>query len=338
MSAQAERSAPVSASVYDEGPDVVDVLWRFRWPIATVAVAAALVAYLASSLLVPDVYEARTALLLVRDRSASVFLGSDSSGGNAERFLQNQARLIDSPVVLQQVVDGLDEPLSVEGLRERVDVQVGDDSDVVTILARAGTQERAVRVASGVADAYQSAVREDVASSAENAVTALEGDREELRERLDAIGDELTADPGNDFLEYEQDATTAELFSLQEQIEQVKIEASVYGSGARVIEPATAGVAPVQPRPLRNGALGFAVGAVIAATIAWFWVDRSSRALRAPPAPGRHADTAGSTASGRNGEAPRASERPEPAGAEPAGAEPARVDADEAARSGPARG
>lgn len=315
-SAPAEQSAPMA----DEGPDVVDVLWWYRLPIIAVAIGAALVAYVAS-LLLPSVYEARTSLLLGSNRAASAFLNSDSSGGSAERFLQNQARLIDSQVVLQQVTDELDGPLTVGDLRQQVEVEAGEDSDVVTIVAQARTLRDAVQIASGAATAYQDAVREDVESTAESAVASLERDREQLRGRLDTIADELTADPGNDFLNYEQDATTAQLFSLQEQIEQIRVEASLYGLGARVIEPASSDVGLVQPRPLRNSALGFALGATIAATIAWFWTDRSSRAT-APVAPYRRppGDT---TAIDMNGTAPGA--------APPV---PAENESDESARHG----
>lgn len=161
---------------------------------------------------------------------------------DASRFLANQLAVITSGPVLDGAVTRLP-GTGVEELRASLEPTAGSDSDVISILATAPAAQTAQARADAVAAAYGDYRGQEIARQTEQALAQLPADDDTRRST-------------------------------------VAVQASQYGNGVAVAQPASLPEAPSRPQPRRDAFILAMVGAFLALAYALFLGGRPSRAER----------------------------------------------------------
>jgi Mrp family chromosome partitioning ATPase len=296
-------NAPVVSMVDSEethdidpaAPGLLGAMWRFRWAVVLGTLCAALLGWTLSSLQ-PVRYVATARLLFAEPPEA----------GDPERRLINTVMLINSPRVQARAAELSQGRFSAEEIETRAIAEAPNTNthDLLLITGSDQTADGAAAVANAVAEAFQLAVIEQQRATVEQATTLLAQYRSELEntiaqadqqlqnaraaaeqtlratpfvgagQRLQAVESMLSADPANERLEQQRNSAVAQLAELQTSMQEVTMNAALYGSGVTMLRPAEPPAAPVQPRPERDAALAAATGLAAAAAVAWRHADR----------------------------------------------------------------
>lgn len=230
--------------------DYVRVLWRRKWIIVLVAVLAP-VAAVAVSMLRPAVYESSAEVLL---RSENI-TGALTGGGSPERIAQTQARLANTRPVAERAAESGVTDLTTEELIDATSVSASADSDLLTVTARGDTAAEAETLANAYAQAYTEYSQELDRSAIVRA-------RQELEQRiaeLAAAGQEKSA-------LYESLVDNAALLATAETLQ----------TQAAYVIPADE-AQQVEPKPVRNGLLGAALGLLLGVGLAFLWEALDNR-------------------------------------------------------------
>ncbi len=236
------------------------VLRRRWWVVALVPLLGGGAAYAQARSQTPF-YRAQTNLLVERTQAEQLFNPLGASGGNPDRVLANQIRVIQSEDVRQRAAKKL-------GYRATVGASAAKDQDVITLAARATEGKRAAAIANAYATAY---IDHRVESAkAENAVA-----QGELQRQLDDVQAQLKA---FDQAGARANADTArsslvgEVNSLKAQMGRLKAASEVDRGGVQVLQQAAIPTLPFEPRPARSLALGLTVGVLLGLSFA-FLID-----------------------------------------------------------------
>lgn len=260
----------------EQGPPILPALWAARWSIVVSAVCAALVGF-GLSALQPDTYQATAELLLTDPRNTGVFEDTGVSFLDPSRYVRNQAELARSATVMTEassLVGGRYDPDEVE---VRVTVRPSVDLDLLTITASDSTGAGAAELANAVADGYQTVVERQVQQRTQASVDELREQRVQLEETIAeaeaqiAAGQVATGTAA-------RDGALQQLVSINNRIDQIAVDASLFGAGVDLAEAATVPQAPASPQPRRNAALAFVLGGLAAAGLAWWRADETATA------------------------------------------------------------
>ena len=255
---------------WEEGPDLLQSAWRYKWLIAVAALLGALLGY-GWAARQPTLYSAASQVLLTGTPSLS--LSGDAPPqpvGDPERYLRNQATLIGTTDVLELAAKRSKGEATVEDLRAAMVVEPEQDADLMTISILDESAGRAATLANAIAKGYESFVE----GQPRQLANQLRANRAELEERLDQVNAELAAEPNDTSLDRRRDALVDELKQLEKDL--VRVEASV-GTNLVNVEPAVPPEQPAQPAPRRTMAVGLLVGLLASVALAW-WLN----ARRAP--------------------------------------------------------
>lgn len=240
-------------------------LWQFRRFLVAATLASALLGW-GLSALQPERYEATAEMLLTDPRNAGLFRDVRPGTTDPVRYVRNQAQRIRSTAVAARTVSLLEDAVTVDEVREGVEATPSAELDLITVMASGSTGKEAAALANAVIRAYREVMAEEVAQSTEEAATELRTALGQLEARVSASQGLLAASPGDEVAALQLDADVRELLATQQLIERLAIDASLYGSGVELVEPAVEPDEPVAPRTLRNtlmvALLGF--GAVAA--------------------------------------------------------------------------
>jgi capsular polysaccharide biosynthesis protein len=261
---------------WEEGPDLLQSAWRYKWLIAVAALLGVLLGY-GWAARQPTLYEAASQVLLTG--TPGVQLSGDAPPqpiGDPERYLRNQATLIGTTPVLELAAKKSKGEATVEDLRAAMIVDVEQDSDLMTISILDEDANRAAVLANAIAEGYESSVEGQPGQLANQ----LRANRARLEARLNQVNTELAAAPNNTSLQRRRDALVDELKRLEETL--VKVEASV-GTNLVNVEPAVPPEQPAQPAPRRTMAVGLLVGLLASVALAW-WLNarRAAQEIRMP--------------------------------------------------------
>ena len=266
----------------DEGPGLLESVWRYKWLVAVAALLGALLGY-GWQARQPTVYEGSTRLLM---SIGSGVLPGESAAPAEEprRFLSNQAEVIASRPVLQRAANATGGRISAEILRKRMTVEVAEDADVITIRVRDATADGAARLAQAVGRAYDQFVIEQSSQAAAKEVERLEGVADQLNAQLRQLRVDLRAGP-DPILEAKQEAAEREITATVGQIERLRTLAKAGSSPVQFQEPIPAPEEPVQPVPRRWAMAGLLLGLVGSAAFAWWLNSRAAEPERAEQGP-----------------------------------------------------
>ncbi len=237
--------------------DYLRVLRRRKWVVLLVALlvpAAAVVVSMQQA----AVYEASAGVVLRSEDVASALTGGLDSGsqGDPARLAKTQARLASTRAVAERAVarSGL-AGMTAEQALDATTVSASTDADLLTFTVRDGNPETAERLATAYARAY-TAYRQELESDA--IVTA----RREAERRLA----QLKATGQDDSSLYR---------SLLDKVAILSTAETLQAQNAYVI-PADQSD-QVEPKPVRNGLLGAALGLVLGIGLAFLWETLDTR-------------------------------------------------------------
>lgn len=230
--------------------DYARVLWRRKWVVLVVAVLAPLAAVVIS-MLRPAVYESSAEVLL---RSENI-TGALTGGGNPDRVAQTQARLANTRPVAERAIENGATDLDAEELLDATSVSASTDSDLLTVTARASTAAGAEALANAYAQAYT-----DYSQELDRA--AIVRARQELEQRIA----ELEAAGQQDSALYKSLVDNAALLTTAETLQ----------TQAAYVIPADEAT-QVEPKPVRNGLLGAALGLLLGVGLAFLWEALDTR-------------------------------------------------------------
>lgn len=267
-------------------PGLLEALWRFRWLVVLVALAAGGAGY-GLSLLQATTYRAEAGMILTDPRTSGVFDDSSTAIRDLSRYVRNQAKFVESTAVAVRAAELLGgQGPTVEEIINSVSATASRDLDLVTIRATRPTAAGAAAVANAVADAYQQLVRQQVQDNANAAIDELKTSKAELTKRADLLEASLAVDPGNLALQADRDAVIAQLVTLNTRIEQINVNMALYGSGVQHFEAAEPPASPATPQPVRNAAMAVLLGLLAVGAWAWWRTERLPLAQdRHDPAP-----------------------------------------------------
>jgi capsular polysaccharide biosynthesis protein len=262
---------------WEEGPDLLQSAWRYKWLIAVTALLGMLLGY-GWAARQPTLYEAASQVLLTG--TPVISLSDDAPPqpiGDPERYLRNQATLIGTTPVLELAAKKSRGQATVEDLRAGMLVEVDQDSDLMTISIQDGNASRAAMLADAIAEGYESFVEGQPRQLADQ----LGDNRAQLEARLNQVNAELAAARNDTSLQRRRDALVDELEQLEKDL--VKVEASV-GTNLVSVEPAVPPEQPFQPAPRRTMAVGLLVGLLVSVALAW-WLNARRAAAQATGIP-----------------------------------------------------
>jgi Mrp family chromosome partitioning ATPase/capsular polysaccharide biosynthesis protein len=245
---------------------VISILRYWRSSVLIVVVCAAL-GY-GVSLLLPEKYVATAQVALLDPRRDEIFQGAGSLPRDLEVYTERQATVVTSNTVLGSV-----EGHSAGELRSKVTAD-GSNPGQLLISASGSTGQEAQELANAVADAYGEQVNTSTRELAEDDLAALDRVRVEAEDVVRDRADALDETPNDPVLEAELRAAQDTLADVNEQISRIRTNADAFGDGVDFSDPAGRPTVPVEPKPLRNAAVGGLIGVLLAGALAWFRADR----------------------------------------------------------------
>ena len=252
--------------------DYIHVIRARKWVIIQAVVIVTLTA-LAVSFLQPKSYEG-SVQVLVSEKSSSSAVFSDlvtQLSSQPERALQTQVQLMEVRPIAEATIKQLDLQTTPEALLARVTVIAVGQTNLVKITATAGDPAQAAAIANTMADEY-------VTSSRDAQRASLAAAADEVQKRLDQakadildLGKRITQSGKSDQLAAELQIATGTYTTLAEKLEQLRINQQLETGPGRVVSSAVVNDVAVSPKPLRNGALGLAVGLVFGLGMAFLY-------------------------------------------------------------------
>ncbi len=235
--------------------DYVRVVRRRKWVILEAVVLVTLAAVL-FSLHQQRMYRASSQVLLSNQNLASVLTGTQQSTGvslQADRVAQTQADLARVPEVAKRTVAAVGLRRSPAALLAHSSVSAKTNADLLQFSVTDHNPTLATRLATAYAAQF-------VLYRQQLDTGALQRARSEVQQRID----ELPVKRGSLYQ------------SLVEKDQQLATMEALQTSNASVVENA-GGAAKVQPRPVRNGVLGFVLGLVLGLGLAFLWEALDTR-------------------------------------------------------------
>jgi capsular exopolysaccharide synthesis family protein len=252
--------------------DYLQVIRVRKWVILQAVVIVTLTA-LAASLLQAPVYEGEAKVLIAeKGAGVSVFgsLGLDISS-QPERGLQTQVQLMQVRPLLQNTIRRLGLGVTPESLARRVSVSAVGQTNIVTVTAKDRDPAVAAEIANTLADEFvqwsRDYKRESINAAADEVAARLDAARSEILE----LGRRIQSEGKSDELAAELGIATGSYTTLAGKLEELRINAQLETGSGRVVSPAVEAVEPVEPSPVRNTALGLAVGLIFGLGMAFLY-------------------------------------------------------------------
>lgn len=264
----------LQTETHDVGPGLLESAWRRRWLVLLIALIGGAAGFGWAAMQVPS-YSA-TAQLLLSDPQEIGRLAGVERTVETVRHVRNQEALIRSGVLTPTVADLLDDGSTADHIASRVSVEVrdGGDVNVIDVTATGDTAGDAAELANAVTRAYRQVVSQRVDGQTQAAIDELRLRNEALRSQIDDLAAAgATASDPEDPDPAGQAALSAAVQQLVEnegRIEQLTVDAALYGSGVDAVAQATAPAGPDSPRPVRSVAFGVLVGLVLGSGLAWW--------------------------------------------------------------------
>jgi Mrp family chromosome partitioning ATPase/capsular polysaccharide biosynthesis protein len=265
-----------SSNDWDEGPSLLESIWRFRWLVLPAVLLGALAGY-GLAIRQPPQYEAVGRIFLSAPGQRTVPGAESAPAMDPDRYVRNQAQFMTSAPVISRAAE-------ISGLRQatwrkKLEVVPTKDQDLIVIRVRAGTTSEATKLVDSVAIAYQQVLARQARDEIASATERLTATTDKLRANLDELNVKLQTSPGDPVLQARRDATVEQLKAIAGEGVRVGVDATLGEGAIRVREKATTDGVPVEPRPKRTAAAGGLVGLFAASGLAW-WLNHGRRRSR----------------------------------------------------------
>jgi uncharacterized protein involved in exopolysaccharide biosynthesis len=256
------HSQPSSGNAVDR---LLESIWRSKSLITAAVLLGALLGYgwAASQ---PTLYEGAARVFLVVGSDPTALSGEAVyPPGEAEGHLRSQAQLMSSSPVLEQAVKLSGSRIFAETLRQRLEVDVAQDADVLTIRVLDSTAKGAAQLANAIPAAYEQVVARQSREVAAQLLRA----RSVLKARLAEAQGELARNPNDGRLREECRALTAQDRETRRQLMALERSRPVLAW-----ERATVPKQPISPNSGRAMVIGMLLGLLAAAVLVWWRTRR----------------------------------------------------------------
>ena len=262
--------------------DYWQVVLRRKWlvllgVVATVGGAMAMVAQQT------PVYEAEAQMLVRALPGDSVFQTQSVNAANAARLIETEIQVLEGAPVEDRVRENLgitDDIPNVNGS------SVGQ-TDVVSIRVRSGNPSTAADLANAYMKAYIDVRREQNVNSLLDASAEVQKKVTELQGQIDEIDAKVASAPPAQQAEVEKSLAAQRQRLVDQQsvfkqrLDQIQVDAQLQTGSAQPVRPAKTPTDPVEPTPLRTGALALVVGLMLGLGAA-FLVDHLDDSVNSP--------------------------------------------------------
>jgi uncharacterized protein involved in exopolysaccharide biosynthesis len=195
-----------------------------------------------------------------------------------------------SAPILERAVKRSGSRISVGTLRQRLEVEVAPDADVLTIRVVDSTARGAAQLADGVAAAYEAVLAQQLREGFRATMGQLQNTLSRLQATLAQLDAELADRPDNRALQAQRATCAAQLSAVQRQLMEAQARASTRPSV--VWQRAAVPQQPISPSPGRPMAIGMLLGLLASAVLVWWRrrgqgpTSRSSAPEQGPEMPG----------------------------------------------------
>ncbi|MBU6355066.1 MAG: hypothetical protein KGQ81_08900, partial [Cyanobacteria bacterium REEB498] len=253
--------------------DYWQVVLRRKWlvllgVVATVGGAMAMVAQQSPA------YEAEAQMLVRSLPGDSVFQTQTVSAANAARLIETEIQVLEGA----PVEDRVRENLGITDDIPNVNGSAVGQTDVVGIRVRSGNPSTAADLANAYMKAYIDVRREQNVNSLLDASTEVQKKVTELQGQIDEIDAKVASAPLAQQAEVEKSLAAQRQRLVDQQsvfkqrLDQIQVDAQLQTGSAQPVRPAKVPTDPVEPTPLRTGALALVVGLMLGLGVA-FLVD-----------------------------------------------------------------
>ncbi len=252
--------------------DYLNVVRARKWVIIQAVLIVALAAF-AVSLLQPERFVGEAKVLVSEKDSGAALFGQvlPEFSSQPERGLQTQVQLMQLRPLAENTIRRLGLEMSPEQLLAKLSVSAVGQTNVVAIRASAGDPEAAREIANTMAEEYVKWSRETKRESLNVAADEVEQRLNDARDQILELGRRIQDEGKNDELSAELDIAVGSYTTLAEKLEQLRINEQLEEGSGRVVSPAVASSAPVEPRPVRNVVLGVVVGLIFGLAMAFLY-------------------------------------------------------------------
>jgi uncharacterized protein involved in exopolysaccharide biosynthesis len=251
-------------------------IWRYK---SLIAAAVLLGALLGSGWAArqPTLYEGVTRVLMTAGRTSLPGDVLPQPPGDSGRYRDNQAQMMRSAPVLQRAAQLSGNRISVETLRQRLEVEVAAEADVLTIRVVDSSPKGAAELANAVGAAYERFAAEQSRAALEQLRSA----RSRLETRLADIQARLAESPNDGRLGRQRDAVAEELLDIQRLLDAERLPGS---NRVLMRERAAVPERPITPGPGRAMVIGMLLGLLASVVLVW-WRTRGQRPMSRSSAP-----------------------------------------------------
>ena len=259
--------------------DYLNVLRARKWVIVQAAVICTLIA-VAVSLFQQPLYQGEARVLVTSQDAGAAIVGTvlGDLSGQPERSLQTQVQLIQLRPLAETTVRALGLQEAPDELLKHIEVSSAGQTNVVVITATDPSAERAAAIANGMANAYVTWSRDTKRQSIRQAADEVQRRLDDAHAEILALGKKIvdgrTTDKNGNVIK--DDSLNAELTiatdlyaTLAEKLETLRVNEQLEIGSGQVVSAAVVDPTAISPKPVRNAALGLAVGLVLGVSLAF---------------------------------------------------------------------
>ena len=262
------KSATASGSAgADRAPvGLLSAMWHYRVMCVVIVVVSVALSTVVGLVLTPK--PSATATIALKTPSQDNVLAPGSTGdASLARYTAQRARFVTSDAVLGNVAAALGTD-DLNGLRKKLEITPSTDSNIITITATGNSDDDAVALAGEVARAYAEETQKQVTALTDAALRSIDESAAQVRA---TITNNNTA---------VNDAAASTLGQLQQRQAAIRTSSAVLGDGVEfIVKPDDSSVVN-NKLPIKEAALGFILGLVIAGTAAYLRADSEAAAER----------------------------------------------------------